>query len=166
MYAILINYLGRYSRVITVFGVAAVILLAVPYIKESSLPFVDLSRSGVFSSKKDALIVDKAALRAKDSDKTSRSELEKLLHTINLAKNQKADIIFDGRNYTPFEMKVWARQYLKRNFTEGETAVEWVEKNTYRTEEGNIIYFRYKDGTQKPMRDVFLELLSKGHPRN
>lgn len=93
-------------------------------------------------------------------DRVADSELAKLAFIIEKYKNADIEVISQGMQSGPSEFLTLAKEYLKRNYKLGDNAENWIKEYSYRTFGGNIIYFKYPDGSQRPMRDVFLEELA------
>ena len=88
------------------------------------------------------------------------SELAKLNHLFDKYKATDVRVVTDGITRSTWSFALWARGFLKRSYNMGDDAAFWVRRYTYRSDKGNIIYFRYADGSLRLMRDVFLEELA------
>lgn len=86
-------------------------------------------------------------------------ELMTLLTIMEKYKTQNLEIVWEGSQSTPAAFWDFSIDYLKHNFESGDDAENWIKEHCYRTSDGQVIYFKYPDGTTRPMRDVFLEEL-------
>ncbi|MSR77543.1 MAG: hypothetical protein EXS63_04885 [Candidatus Omnitrophica bacterium] len=89
----------------------------------------------------------------------SNPEFSKMSKVIDQYRTADLEVIVDGYYRKPSEMTSFARRFLRLHFKPDMKAESWVQKYCYRSKKGEIIYFKYPDGTTKPMRDVFLEEL-------
>lgn len=96
-------------------------------------------------------------LREPSSNKLIGPELAKILQVMDHYKTANIEVIYDGKTLTAAEMFQRAKQYVLSHYEKGRTAEEFVSEYCYRSEKGEIIYFKYADGTTRLMRDVFLE---------
>ena len=87
-------------------------------------------------------------------------ELTRLITVMDKYRNEPIEIIWEGSQSTPVAFWLFAKDFLRRNYRLGDNPEEWVQTHCYRTAEGRIIYFKFPDGTIRPMRDVFLEELA------
>ncbi len=87
-------------------------------------------------------------------------ELSKLMQVLDTYRNAEFTVIYDGREYSAEWSWRNGRYYLARNAADIRDAAAWIHEHAYRTGEGNPIYFRYPDGSERLMRDVFLEKLA------
>lgn len=89
--------------------------------------------------------------------KVEDPELDKLNQVLEHFKSGDFEIVVDGNYRKPEQMVVWARGFIRRNYTPGQdTARIWITDHCYKTDQGNILYFKYPDGKTIPMRDIFL----------
>ena len=86
-------------------------------------------------------------------------ELAKIMAVMDKYKTADLVVLYNGGEYKPAEFLTRSRAFLRRNFKAGNKAVTWITEHCYRSDEGNIIYFKYPDGSARPIRDVFLEEL-------
>lgn len=91
------------------------------------------------------------------SYQTSPTELQKLIFIIDQYKKADLKVIYNGRRYESVWGWGYAREFLAQNYNGMEDAESWIRRNTYKTSEGEIIYFEYPDKTRRSMRDIFLE---------
>lgn len=90
---------------------------------------------------------------------SSDPEFMKIMTTLDHYKEQDLEVIVDGIHFPARAACLKGRDYLARNYKKGTVAGSWIKEHCYRTNQGNIIYFKYPDGSTRPMRDVFLEFL-------
>lgn len=100
-------------------------------------------------------------LEKSEKVESSHPELTKMAKIIDQYKTADLEVIVDGYHRKPGEFLTFARAYLGRHFDPQMNAETWVKTYAYRSRLGEIIYFKYPDGSSKPMRDVFLEELKK-----
>lgn len=87
-------------------------------------------------------------------------ELTRLIAVMEKYRQEPIEVVWEGNQSTPASFWIFAKDFLQRNYKLGDKPELWVQEHCYRTSEGHIIYFKYSDGTTRPMRDVFLEELA------
>ncbi len=87
-------------------------------------------------------------------------ELTLLLNVMDKYRKENLEVVWEGSQSTPAAFWGFSKEYLQRNFKLGDNAKSWIEEHCYRKTDGQIIYFKYPDGSTRPMRDVFLEELA------
>ena len=87
-------------------------------------------------------------------------ELTRLITIMEKYRKEPIEIVWEGSQSTPAAFWIFAKDFLRRNYRLGDSPEEWIQTHCYRTTEGSIIYFKFSDGTTRPMRDVFLEELA------
>lgn len=88
-----------------------------------------------------------------------QNELSKLIYLMDRFQDSDFTVVFDGKDYESVEALSYAKRYLQRNFKDDE-AERWIKKHCYRSLQNNqIIYMRFADEHQEPLRDVLLREL-------
>jgi len=86
-----------------------------------------------------------------------RPEFAKLLFVTERYRDSDLKVILDGSMYNIKSSLARAQGYLQRNYR-GEAAEDWINMHLYRSPlRGEIIYLRFSDGRERPLRDVLLE---------
>ena len=88
-------------------------------------------------------------------------EFQKLAEIWNHFKAADVKVTVDGVEFPLETVLQNGQKYLRNRYKKGMTAKTWIEEYVYRSKKGEIMYFKYPDGTSIPMRDVFLEELAK-----
>lgn len=95
-----------------------------------------------------------------DADFKNFSEWDKLSYILNKYRTTDAKVVSDGMEYSPEAAWLKGRKTLIQYARQVQDAAAWIEEYCYRSDEGNIIYFRFPDGKMVPVRDVFLAELA------
>lgn len=86
-------------------------------------------------------------------------EFTRLAALIDKYKTEDVQVVSEGLREEPAIFLNFAKDFVKRSYDHGQTAVDWVKENCCTTRGGNTLYFKYPDGSTRPMREVFLEEL-------
>ena len=87
-------------------------------------------------------------------------EFERIMQVMEKYKQMDFDVVFEGRTFKIKEVLSRANRFFFSHYEPGMKAEDWVREHCYRSKHGEIIYFKYADGSTQLMRDVFLEELS------
>ena len=91
--------------------------------------------------------------------KKPENSLSKAICLLNYFRTAPLIIQFDGIEYVPAFVYPFGLTYLMTNYHD-EDPEQWVRKNCYRSLFTNkIIYFKFRNGTSRPVRDVILDKL-------
>lgn len=97
----------------------------------------------------------------KDFLKKPGNDLAKMICVLNYFRNAPVMVQYEGVDYLPQVAYPFGLVYLMTNYR-NENPEEWVRKTSYRSLANNsIIYFKFKDGSYRPMRDVLIEKLKE-----
>lgn len=84
-------------------------------------------------------------------------EFAKLIFVTEHYRNSNLKVVLDGNVYEIKSALARALAYLQRNYR-GEEAEAWINGHLYRSPlRGEVIYLRYPDGRERPLRDVLLD---------
>jgi hypothetical protein len=89
--------------------------------------------------------------------KKPENNLSKAICLLNYFRTAPVMVQFDGIEYAPEFAYPFGLVYLMTNYR-SENPEQWAKKHCYRSLFTNrIIYFKFRDGTSRPARDVILE---------
>lgn len=91
---------------------------------------------------------------------SNNPELFRLVTVLDYFKDGDHQVIYDGLTLDAEWAWRQGRDYLAKNINELTDAETWIRTHAYQTSQGNVISFKYPDGTERPMRDVLLEKLN------
>jgi len=88
-------------------------------------------------------------------------EFAKILFVMESYRDSDFKVVLDGTQYQIRSAFGRAQSYLRRNY-HGEVAEAWIKNHLYRSSQrGEVIYLKFPDGNQRPLRDVLLEDLRR-----
>lgn len=84
-----------------------------------------------------------------------KSEMAKINYLFTRFSKAQLTVIYDGYEYEMPEAMKTAKGYFFKKYKK-EPAEYWIKNYCYKTDSGNIIMFKGKDGSMKPARDIIL----------
>ena len=85
------------------------------------------------------------------------NDLAKMVCLLNYFRTAPIMVRFEGIDYTAQAAYPFGLVYLMTNY-HNEKPEDWAKKHCYRSLFGNnIIFFKFQDGSSRPVRDVILE---------
>jgi hypothetical protein len=91
-----------------------------------------------------------------------KTEMAKINYLFSRFAQADLTVIYDGYEYEMQEAMRLAKSYFFKRYKK-EPAEYWIKNYCYKTDSGNIIMFKGKDGSMKPARDTILEELALLH---
>ena len=89
--------------------------------------------------------------------KKPATDFSKMVCLLNYFRTAPVIVRFEGIDYTPEFAYPFGLVYLMTNY-HNEKPEQWARKHCYRSIFSNkIIYFKFRDGSSRPARDVILE---------
>ena len=101
----------------------------------------------------------KESMAYKQYQKQPKSEMAKLNYLFSRFGKAEGQVVYDGHEYEIPEAIKTAKGFLFRRYNK-ETADYWVKNYCYKSDAGNIIMFKGKDGSLTPVRDAILKELA------
>lgn len=89
-----------------------------------------------------------------------KSELTKINYLFSRFSHADAEVIYDGHEYKMPEAIQIARKYFLNHYNK-ESAEYWVKNYCYKSDAGNLIILRGKNGAMVPARDAVLQELMR-----
>jgi hypothetical protein len=89
--------------------------------------------------------------------KKPANDFSKMICLLNYFRTAPVMVQFDGIDYTAEAAYPFGLVYLMTNYR-NEKPEQWARKHCYRSLFGNnIIFFKFRDGSSRPARDVIIE---------